>query len=119
MEGKTVEGKTVEDERYGMWARVLQPGDIMRLALDEAFSESLQDDKPMVRATFLDKGKGSIKVSATGMTVTTSCTDSGKWRTANIRIDGAKIANMYKGGRLSIEAVDEPATLPFAPPTFS
>jgi len=93
-----------EDSRFGMWARVLEPGDTMEISVDPKFSASLADLSSTLHLTYLDQGNGSILVSTGGKEMTAQCEDSGEWRQTSMELNGSV-------RQISIRAEGAPATL--------
>lgn len=71
-----------EEQRYGAWARILPPGQTIRLRLDSRFAESLRGRPASIRAVYLDSPEADFFIR-TGTTVRhVRPGGSGRWQTA-------------------------------------
>jgi hypothetical protein len=97
-----------DDQRFGAWARRLPAHDVMRLALDEAFVDSLQDTTPQVKVVYLDEPGKRFEVSIAGRTETVSMADTGHWQTASFDVVGSSLQPDSAGAHIQLRAGKDP-----------
>ena len=80
-----------DDQRFGAWARRLPARDVMRLALDRTFANSLNGNIHRIRVVYLDEPGKRFEVSMAGRTETVSMNGTGYWQTASFDVVGSSL----------------------------
>lgn len=88
-------------QRFGAWALRLAPGERASLKLNEAFLQSLKGGVTL-RVIYLDEGKGIFTLQAGGQALSTTLTDSKKWRTAEFKTSAAALVKDAAGAHLTL-----------------
>jgi hypothetical protein len=94
-----------DEQRFGGWARRLEPGTGMVLRLNEEFAASLADGKAVVQLTFLDEEGASGILRCAGSSREVTGTGTGRWQTLSIPVPA------WQGNTVSIQAGKSPLTL--------
>jgi hypothetical protein len=71
-----------EDQRFGGWARRLEPSGAMTLRLDPAFATSLAKQRAIVRVVYLGGEESTGAVQGAGQSLQLKPTTSKRWQTA-------------------------------------
>ncbi|GEM_PF-706920 len=77
------------DSRFSAYARKLPKGEVMHLALDPLFAQSLASKKAGLNVVYFDGNNGSINVQTSGHTFSIDLKNSGNWQTASFEIPSA------------------------------
>ena len=93
-----------DGQRFGAWARTLPKGAEAKFALDPVFARSLADGKAIVRVIYFDSGTGAFMVRAAGRQFAHALVNSGRWQTAEFKIDHADFAADSAGAHIAIQA---------------
>jgi hypothetical protein len=81
--------------RYSAWARRLSAGHTVTVAMDQEFVSSMSGQNKEVTITYLDRGNGSMDVSAFGRQFSLSVGNSHKWKTTVFSVNGGSdVANI-------------------------
>jgi hypothetical protein len=81
-----------DDQRFGAWARVIPLGGRARFTIDPRFIASCRQQKLLARVVYLDDAKGKFAVEIGGNASPVAMKGSGRWQTAELPIDGARLA---------------------------
>lgn len=80
-----------DDQRFGAWARRLPARDGMRLALDDAFADSLNEDTHRVNVVYLDEPNKRFEVLVAGRRERIAMTGTERWQTASFAVHGGSL----------------------------
>jgi hypothetical protein len=109
--GQDVVNVGPDDQRFGAWARRMPARDVMRLALDEAFVDSLQDTTPQVKVVYLDEPGKRFELSIAGRTETVSMAGTGHWQTASFDVVGSSLQPDSAGAHIQLRTGEDPIHL--------
>ena len=85
-------------QRFGAWARALRAGDRAKFELDAEFARSLEGKPAVVRLIYLDRGPGAFAVNASGRKLEEKMAGSGRWQTAEFKLDRARLCEITVEG---------------------
>jgi len=109
--GQDVVNVGPDDQRFGAWARRLPARDIMRIALDEAFADSLQGTTPQVKVVYLDEPGKRLDVSMAGRTETVNMIGTGHWQMASFDVVGSSLQPDSAGTHIQLRTGKDPIHL--------
>jgi hypothetical protein len=75
-----------DENRFGAWALHLQDGERLRLEVDKAFCESLENQTATATITYLDRGAGTLHISIGDTQHSQQLDNSGEWKTTSFRV---------------------------------
>jgi hypothetical protein len=96
-----------DDQRFGAWARTLAKGSEAKFALDSSFARSLAGGRAILRVIYLDRGAGTFTVHAAGRAFSRTLASSGRWQTAEFKIDHADLMADPAGAHIAIQSTDD------------
>jgi len=106
--GESIVNVGPDEQRFGAWARVLPAGDSIRLQVDEAFVDSLQEQPARVALTYLDQGKAEYRLAAGGQSMNVACKGTGDWRTASLDVPAGRLKPDGEGAHIRLLSVESP-----------
>jgi hypothetical protein len=109
--GQDVVNVGPDDQRFGAWARRLPAGDVISLALDESFADSLKGTTPQIRVIYLDEPDKRFDVSLAGRTKTVNMTGTGQWLTASFDVVGSSLQLDSAGAHIQLRSGKDPIHL--------
>ncbi len=74
------------DQRFGVWARMVNEDDNIRLSVSEDFVRSVLGGNVKLRIVYFDKGSGDFDVSAFGRHRIVRLSGSGRWKEVHFSI---------------------------------
>ncbi|MFB3829731.1 MAG: beta-galactosidase [Bryobacteraceae bacterium] len=75
------------DQRYGAWARVLAAGGRAEFVLEAAFARAMESRPAVLRAVYLDQGRGRFRVRAAGKEFGRRLAGTGRWVAAEMPLE--------------------------------
>ncbi len=105
-----VENVGPTSSRFGMWARVLQPGDTMQLQLNPLFLKSLGSNDATIHLIYLDEGNAKLQAIAGDKTFNFDCTNSGQWKDQSFKINPSSI-QPGASAHITLQCTGNPITL--------
>ena len=99
-----------ECSRYSAWARKLLKGNTVTVELDKDFNNSLSGKKKVINVTYLDRGNGSMSISAFGRNSQLDIGNSSSWKTVTFTTEAdnnsANISITANGADLVLHMIE-------------